>query len=421
MNFLQKAVGKVLNYGIRGMPRMSGTSISLTDINDFFGGVSADVRTNGTDLSEITYFTCLKVLAETLAKLSVHLEDAENVQLTGHPVYNVIKIRPNPYMTPYHFRMLLEYWRNHYGNAYAYIKHDDRTGQLVGLYPLDPRYVQIIIDDTAEFFERGYCYRFSDPRSGKTYLFSPGELIHLKGGLSKDGLCGMCVRETLARSMQGNKAAQNFLNKLYANGLTANAVIKYVGELTQESRKKLLNELKTLMAGDTTNRFIPIPLGMDITPLDLKLTDSQFYELKKFSGLQIAAAFGIKPNQLNNYDKSSYANSEIQQLAFYTDTLLAILTGWEEELNYKLLKPVELAQGIGFKFNVATILRGDIKTQMEALAGYVGAGIYQINEARLKAGLPPLPDGNVNLINGTFVKLEDIGKAYAGKGGDSNA
>ena len=61
---------------------------------------------------------------------------------------------------------------------------------------------------------------------------------------------------------------------------------------------------------------------MKLTPLDIKLTDSQFFELKKYTALQIAAAFGVKPNQINNYDKSSYSNSEMQQLSFYVDTEL---------------------------------------------------------------------------------------------------
>ena len=42
---------------------------------------------------------------------------------------------------------------------------------------------------------------------------------------------------------------------------------------------------------------------MKLTPLDIKLSDSQFIELKKYSALQIAAAFGIKPNQINDYEK----------------------------------------------------------------------------------------------------------------------
>lgn len=61
---------------------------------------------------------------------------------------------------------------------------------------------------------------------------------------------------------------------------------------------------------------------MKLTPLDIKLSDSQFIELKEYSALQIAAAFGIKPNQINDYTKSSYSNSEMQQLSFLTDTML---------------------------------------------------------------------------------------------------
>ena len=69
---------------------------------------------------------------------------------------------------------------------------------------------------------------------------------------------------------------------------------------------------------------------MKLNPLNLKLTDAQFLELKKYTALQIAGAFGIKPNQLNDYEKSSYANSEAQQQAFLTDTMLVILKGLEE-------------------------------------------------------------------------------------------
>ena len=81
--------------------------------------------------------------------------------------------------------------------------------------------------------------------------------------------------------------------------------------------------------------------------------------MKKFNALQIAGAFGIKPNQINDYEKSSYANSEMQQLSFYVDTVLFILKQYEEEINYKLLNKEEIEEGIFFKFNEKVILRTD--------------------------------------------------------------
>ena len=77
-----------------------------------------------------------------------------------------------------------------------------------------------------------------------------------------------------------------------------------------------------------------MPPGLKLVPVNMKLTDAQFYELQKYSALQIAAAFGIKPNQLNNYEKSSYANSETQQLAFLVETMAYHLKAYEEEINY---------------------------------------------------------------------------------------
>ena len=51
---------------------------------------------------------------------------------------------------------------------------------------------------------------------------------------------------------------------------------------------------------------------------------------KKYNALQIAGAFGVKPNQINDYSKSSYSNSEMQQLSFYVDTELFIIKQYEE-------------------------------------------------------------------------------------------
>lgn len=394
-------------------------AVTLSDLNSFFGTrYSTDL---GTDISEITYFTCLKVLSEGMGKLSLNLEDGKHNRVTTHDSYYVTRLRANPYMSAYTFKLFMEYCRNHYGNSYAYIR---RVGsKLEGLYPLDPRSVEILVDYQGQLFSRPYYYRYSDPKSGRSYLLHPDDVIHLKGGLTRDGLCGQCIRETLARNMEGNKAAQNVLNTLYNNGMTANAVIKYVGDFDLKRKQQLVKELENFTV-NSKDRFIPLPIGMDIVPLDLKLTDTQFYELKKFSSLQIAAAFGIKPDQLNNYDKSSYSSGESQRLAFYVDTLLPIISGWEQEFDYKLLTRDEIAKGYGFTFNVSTILRGDTKTQMEVITGYVGAGIYQVNEARNFTGLTPVEKGDVNLINGTNTKLEDIGAAYKpqtiGKGAEKN-
>ena len=156
---------------------------------------------------------------------------------------------------------------------------------------------------------------------------------------------------------------------------------------------------------------------MTLQPLSTTLADAQYAELKKYSALQIAAAFGIKPNQLNNYDKSSYSNSESQQLAFLIDTMSYRLTQYEQEINYKCLSDQQRKEGYYYKFNEKALLRTDSKTQKDVIIGYVQNGIYQINEGRDLLDLPAVEGGDVNMVNGTYQPITQIGAAYGVNGG----
>lgn len=364
--------------------------------------------------SEITYFICLKVLSESVGKLSVHLKDGEGEKISDSDVNYLLKVRPNPYMSPTDFKILMEFNRNHYGNAYALI--ETKAGKRVALHPLDPSKVKIIIDDDNLLkYDATYIYEYRD--KSRKYYFKDKEIIHLKGGLSRDGIVGKSIAEELAGTIDGALEAQKYLNDLYARGLTANAILEYTGDLNKDKKKELVRTITEFARAKDSGHIVPIPLGMKLTPLDIKLTDAQFFELRKFTSLQIAAAFGIKPNQLNNYDKSSYASSEMQNLTFLIDTLLVILKKYEEEFDYKLLFEGEAKRGVHTEFNVSTILRGDLKSQAEALQKYVSSGIYTPNEARIYSGMPKLEGADVLMVNGTYVPIDDIGKAYE-KGGE---
>lgn len=369
------------------------------------------------EMGEITYYICMKILSESVGKLSLHVKDKDNNKVYDSEVYKLLKIRPNNYMTPTDFKTLMEFRRNHYGNAYAYIERGGhKESKALALHPLDNGKVKIIVDnDNVTPFKTAFRYEY-DYKGRKLYL-DPGDIIHLKGGLSDNPLVGKSVREELANTIQGAEAAQTYLNKLYDRGLTANAILQYTGDLNQEKKKTLVRTIKEFTENDEMGNIVPIPFGMDLRPLDIKLTDAQFHETRKFTALQIAAAFGIKPNHLNNYDKSSYSNSEMQNLTFYVDTLLYILKKWEEELDYKLLSDDERGRGLYTQFNVSTILRGDLKTQAEALNKFVTGSVYTPNEARSYLGLPGVEDGDQILVNGTYTGLGDLGQAYAGKEG----
>lgn len=366
------------------------------------------------------------MLSETLAKMPIKFyQQTERgiEQAKPNKNYDLVKIRPNPQMTPSIFWAAVENNRNHYGNAYVWIRREFIKRKFGGdiitkdLWIMPSSDTTVIIDDKGVFGDIGDIYYwYTDKYTKESYIYPSADIMHFKTSFSFDGLTGMPVQDILRTTIKGGLESQNFLNNLYEGGLTAKAVLQYTGDLSEKLKKKLTAELEEYANGaNNAGKVVPLPIGMKLEPLNIKLTDSQFFELKKYTALQIASAFGIKPNQINNYEKSSYANSEMQNISFYIDTALFILKQYEEEMNYKLLEPQERLEGKYYKFNENVILRTDAKTQAEILTGYVQNGIYTPNEARAYMDKARIDGGDDLICNGNYIKVKEIGNEQEGE------
>lgn len=278
----------------------------------------------------------------------------------------------------------------------------------------------VLMDNAGIFGNAGKLYyRYSDPKTGKTYTFPQDNVMHFKTWCSFDGIMGKSVQEILKETVEGLGESQKYLNNLYQGGLTASSALQYTGDLDKKSRLAYQKEYNDLLTGaKNAGKVVAIPVGMTLQPLNIKLTDAQFYELKKYTALQIAGAFGIKPNQINDYEKSSYANSETQQLAFLVDTMLYRITQYEQEINYKVITKQARKEGYFYKFNEKALLRTDAKTQIEVIRAAVNNGIYTPNEARSLVDYPAKEGGDVLIVNGNYVPLTEVGAAYLTKRGE---
>lgn len=372
--------------------------------------------TNKDALSEATYFACMKVLSEGVGKLPLKLQQATDKhgmeQARSHPLYSVLGTRPNPYMSATTFWSTMEFNRNHYGNGYALISGYGTKTQL-WILPSDK--VTIWYDNAKLLGDIPDVYYIYDV-GGKRYKFASEQILHFKTSNTFDGVSGISVRNQLSMTIEGNAKAQNLVNQMYDSGFTAKAVLQYTGSLSDENVKKFVKGIENYSRGkldsEGIENIIPIPLGATLTPLNIKLADNQFIEVKQYSALQIASAFGIKPYQIGDYTKSSYASAEAQQLSFYVDTLLYIIKQYEEELTYKMLSDKEVADGYHFKFNIAVMLRADHKTQIETLSKAVNSFIYTPNEARNLLDKEDVDGGDQLLGNGASIPIQYAGLQY---------
>lgn len=351
-----------------------------------FGGITE----YGPAMSEATYYTCLKVLSEAVGKIPVHVRDKDH-KIVANATEKLLSVRPNESMNSVTMWTYTEYCRNHWGNGYLYCNWSGATGKLQSITALDPRRVRVWIDDVSNDIAQRFYYTYTT-MSGNTYILASEDVVHIKNWhLLDDTLIGVPVRDSLLGAMTAAQAGQQTQNDLYKNGMILGGILNYVGDLNEEKKALLLENVKKI---GTKNKILPLPKDWDLKTINLNMVDAQFIEGRKLNALQIASAFGISPNQLNDWSKASYANATAQQLGFLTNTLMYICRQYEDELTFKLLSDRDIASGMRIDFDTDAILQSTPDVLSDILVKLVQGSIMTINEARNRAGLPPIPGGD---------------------------
>lgn len=393
-------------------------SPDFDELMAFLGITSDDLNVVGKNaLKEIVVYVCIKILSDTMSKLPCKIyQDSGGIRkATDHYLYPLLKLRPNPYMSASDFWKCLESQRNIYGNSYAwldFVQNGKNAGKIQGIYPLDSTKMQIWVDDVGLLSSKNKVWYVYTDNMGNQYKLQSTDLLHFKG-LTTDGLVGISPIETLKNSIENAAAAEQFLNNSFKNGMQTAGIINYVGDLSPQAEETFRQKFEQMSSGlQNANRISLLPIGYTYQPISIKLTDAQFLENTQLTERQIAAAFGVKLHQINDLEKASYASTSEANREFYVDTLMAILTMYEQELTYKLFLPQEIMSGYYIKFNADVILRGDTKTRYEAYATAIQNGIKTPNEVRALEEDPPLEGGDQLLLNGNMIPATMAGQQY---------
>lgn len=366
-------------------------------------------------LNEATIFACVKILSESISKLPVKIHQETSTgtrKATDHYLYRLLKTRPNPIMSSSHMFGAWEAQRNLYGNAVGWMEIG-RDGRVRHIWPLDMQYITIVVDDVGALGtpERVWYVVRAD---GQETKLRPDEVLHFRT-FTLDGLVGIAVPDKLKSLVEVGAYSTDYLNRFFRQGLTARGIVQYVGDLDHERQKEFVKRFEAMASGlKNAHRIVPMPLGFQYQPLSHSLADAQFLENTELTIRQIANAFGIKMHQLNDLSRATHTNIEQQQKQFYADTLQAILTAYEQELDYKLFLERERNQGYYVRFNVDAITRSDIKTRYEAYRIGIHGGFLAPNEARALEDMSPVFGGEEPVIGKGMVPLSQLAK-----GGDT--
>jgi HK97 family phage portal protein len=398
-------------------------SVSLAD-SSFLDMLDVDVKNivNPKNIGEITFYTCLKTLSDKMASIPIGVYssvDGIASKYENHYLNYLLQVKPNVYQNAPIFWSDVERDRNYWGNAFVY--PEVIGGKIKSLWHMPAEEMQIFIDDAGLFgTANSLWYIWTDYRTGIQHKFSSTQVLHFKNWLTlRDGIIGRCVKDVLNSYIDTSQQGNYYVNNLVHNGMISDHIIlQYTGDLKDSAKMALVKNVESYSKTNST-KYIPLPLGIEAKNLASKLVDSQFFDLTKYTALQIASAFGVPPSYLNNLDKANYANVGVLQDALYRDTLLPIIAQYEAEMTGKLFTPKEKANGFYFYYNVDVILRASITERASAYSTMINNSIMTPNEVRNKENLAPKDGGDELLGQGANTTLTNIinGINYTTKGG----
>ena len=280
MNPFRKIANSLMNWW------KGETAPEVSDSTELTGGVmtlnspsfleSMGLSRRRKTTSEVTYFTCLKMLSETLAKMPIKYyqrTDKGIIEAEQTDTSRLLTKRPNPFMTPTVFWNTVEINRNHYGNAYVYMRKKfirKKYGgevKILDLWVMQSNCVQIVVDDAGIFAGKGRLwYVYTDPTSGSRYVFDTSEVMHFKTSFSFDGVTGLPVQQILRDTISGASASQRYMNSFsIALGDTVLLISKSTG--IRESHRIV--------------KFYEYPLTKEKNKVELANTRLSFEEVQR--------------------------------------------------------------------------------------------------------------------------------------------
>ncbi|MFD1675416.1 phage portal protein [Alicyclobacillus fodiniaquatilis] len=391
-----------------------------------FGHVHSGVHvTEETAMRFITVYSCVRVLAETLASLPLFVYKSPtggNADVVpDHPLYELLYDQPNDEMDTATWRETQMGQLVLSGNCYSVITLNGR-GNVVDIYPVPWTHCQPFRDPA----DMKIKYRITD--RGQSLIYPAEKVFHVPG-LGFDGIMGYSPIRMTAESIGLGIAAEEFAARFYGQGMNMGGVVEVQSEMSDTAFERFKNDLEERGAG-MHNSWKPLILenGAKFNRIPMPLTDAQFVESRQMNRDDICGLFRVPPHMIANLDRSTNNNIEQQSLEFVKYTMLPYLVKWEKRISMKLLSAKDRQQGYYAKFNVEGLLRGDYLSRQQGLAVQRQNGVISANDWRKLEEMNSRsePGADALLVNGNMISVDNAAAASpkqqpTGGGGEQNA
>lgn len=389
----------------RELPKNLEDFIKSVDLDD--GGSTAGMTVNEESAMKTSaVYACVKILAETVASLPLHLYKADGkkkVKAEEHPLFYCLYDLPNAETTSFNFREIMMTALLLWGNAYARIIRD-KQGYVKELWYLRPDLMSVSRDNNKKL-----KYEYCDENGG-VIKYKPEQIFHVKG-LSFDGVKGLSPIGQMREAIGLSLTTESYGAAFFGNGARPGGVIEYPGTL-KDPEKLRESWNKVFQGARNSNKTAVLEAGAKYHTIGLPPEESQFLQTRKFQINEICRIFRVPPHLVGDLEKATFSNIEHQSIEFVQHTIRPWLVRWEQEISRSLLSEQDRTMYFA-RFNVDGLLRGDYASRMQGYATARQNGWMSANDIRELEEMNPIDDGDVYLVNGNMVQAKNQEKGGA--------
>jgi HK97 family phage portal protein len=322
-----------------------------------------------TALGFSTIFACHNRLASSIAPLPKHImeqTDQGMVKAVNHPVYHILKHRANKYMSSSAFwkKMAWDMWQ--YGESFAKIERDSRTGYPIGYIPWH-KYHITIEDINGIRMVKNHHTTETVPYDDVLH-FVDHYINSNDRGLSRAMVAGDLVSTALSHG--------RFSKKFYQNGTFLGGYLSFAMPLKPEQMKQNIDSWNENYGGvDNSGKTGGVDSGGKFERLNMDNTDAQHNESLLALQKQVAAIYGMPPHKVGIHDNATFSNIAEQNIEYATDVIHPVVTTFQEEHDYKCLHIEGREDRFTTHFDLKGMLKGNPSQRAELYRFYMDMGI----------------------------------------------
>ena len=393
-------------------PRDKPTDVVSAAPVFYFGTSGSGKAVNArTAIQMSTVYACVRVIAETIASLPLHVYESNeggSAKAVKHPLYHLIHDEPNPEMTSFVWRETMLTHLLLWGNSYSQVIRNGR-GQVVGLYPLLPDYMEVDRDSKGVL-----TYKYTNAEGVSRWL-RPEDVLHIPG-LGFDGIIGYSPVAMEKNAIGLGISAEEYGNKFFSNGARPSGILTHPNTVKDPAA---LRASWNAAYGGTSNasRVAVLEEGMTFTPLSMPNNEAQFLETRRFQVEEICRIYRVPPHMVGDLSRATFSNIEHSSIDFAVHTIRPWLVRIEQAMNRALFPDREKGR-FYVQFNLDGLMRGDYKSRMEGYAIARQNGWMSANDIRELENQNPIPveeGGAAYLCNGNMIPIKLAGNTFTGE------